>query len=165
MADSRRMLYGVLALAVIAILLAGFSVVSGLSKPTLPSTKRTIYMTAIEPKGSTTVDKEPFPTQALPLGGGYILKPPVDGKWEVSAYAWSPSIIVVYQGDQVTLQIIGINGALHASYIEGYVDKFEVKRGQLTTVEFTADKVGTFKIVCSTHQPNMVGYLIVLPRG
>ena len=33
-----------------------------------PSQERTIYMAAIEPKGGTTVDKEPFPAQTLPAG-------------------------------------------------------------------------------------------------
>lgn len=36
--------------------------------------KRTITMAAVEPKGGTTVDKEPFPQAALPEGGGYLLK-------------------------------------------------------------------------------------------
>ena len=39
----------------------------------LAAGERTIYMAAIEPKGSTTVDKEPFPAEALPAGGGYGL--------------------------------------------------------------------------------------------
>lgn len=166
MAESRNLLYGVLALALIAIVLSGVNLATALSKPTLQPTKRTIYMSAIEPKGSATIDKEPFPTATLPGGGGYILKPPdASGKWEVETYRWEPAVVVVFQGDEVTLEILGVNGAVHSSHIEGYVKDFTVKRGQLTTVSFVADKVGTFRIVCDTHVPSMTGYLVVLPRG
>ncbi len=67
------------------------------------ATKRTIYMTALEYKGSTEVVKEPFPTSKLPEGGGYLRKAPADGKWETSTYRWEPGTIVVYQGDEVEL--------------------------------------------------------------
>lgn len=156
-----------LAVALIAIVLSGASLAIALSpRASVTATKRTVYMSAIEPKGSTTVDKEPFPPASLPAGGGYILKPPdATGKWEVSSYGWEPAVIVVYQGDEVTLQILGINGKEHVSYIEGYVESFNVKRGELTVLKFTADKVGTFRIVCKTHSPSMEGYLVVLPRA
>ncbi len=126
---------------------------------------RTIYMSALEPKGGATVDKELFPTQALPPGGGYVLKAPdATGRWEVSAYEWSPGVIVVRKGEKVTLNIVGINGTEHPSSIENYVPSFNVKRGQLTTLSFDAKKTGIFQIVCQIHQPSMVGHLVVLPK-
>lgn len=126
--------------------------------------KRTITMVAIEPKGGTTVDKEPFPSTPLPEGKGYALtSPDANGRWEVSTYRWQPNQIVVSQGDDVTLEILGINGAEHPAVIEGYDVSFTVKRGELTTVTFTADKAGVFPFRCATHQPAMVGELIVLP--
>ena len=61
--------------------------------------KRSFTIAAVEPKGGTTVDKEPFPKDALPEGGGYILrKPDQTGRWEVSTYVWTPSQIVVTEG-------------------------------------------------------------------
>lgn len=127
--------------------------------------ERTIYLAAIEPKGGTSVDDEPFPEEALPAGGGYKLVEPNDeGRWEVSTYRWLPSDIVVTEGERITLEILGINGASHPSSIEGYDISFDVKRGELTTVSFVADKVGTFAIVCHAHEPSMTGNLIVLPR-
>jgi plastocyanin len=167
MDSSKGVLWGVAAVAVVALILAGFTLTQGgLATPTsVQPTKRTIYMIAAEPKGGTTVDQEPFPTTPLPSGGGYILKAPDDtGRWEVSTYRWDPSLIVVHQGDEVTLQVLGVNGALHPARIEGYNLSFEVKRGQLSTVSFVADKVGTFQILCSAHQPSMTGWLVVLPR-
>ncbi len=156
----------ILAVATVAIVLAGGALVLSLSpKPSVATTPtaRTIYMAAIEPKGSTTVDKEPFPAQALPEGGGMALKSPdKDGKWEVEIYRWDPGTIVVNQGDEVTLKVLGINGKQHTTTIEGYGQQFTVKRGELTTVSFKADKAGTFKIKCQTHMPTMEADLVVL---
>ncbi len=131
-----------------------------------PPATRTFTMAAVEPKGGTTVDKEPFPRDPLPEGKGYVLKEPdpKTGRWEVSTYRWEPSQIVVYQGDTVVLEILGVNGDVHPARIEGYVPGFVVRRGHLTRLTFTADKAGFFTIECTTHQPSMVGTLVVLPR-
>jgi plastocyanin len=132
----------------------------------IPPTKRTITMAAVEPKGGVNVDQEAFPQTALPQGGGYILKQPdATGRWEVSSYRWDPNQIIVNQGDEVTLEVVGINGAEHPSLIEGYDVRFSVKRGAVSTVTFTADKAGVFKILCVKHNPSMVGELVVLPRS
>jgi len=142
--------------------------VSACSAPAakLAAGERTIYLAAIEPKGTTNVSKEPFPAQALPEGGGYGLdEPDADGNWVVETYRWLPGEITVAQGDRVTLEILGVNGDSHPSAIEGYDLTFEVKRGQLTTVAFVADKPGIFKIFCSVHQPSMTGQLVVLPSS
>lgn len=128
--------------------------------------KRIITMAAVEPKGGTTLDKEPFPQQALPGGGGYMLKKPdASGRWEVSTYRWEPSQIIVDQGDEVTLEILGINGDEHPGVIEGYGIGFVVKRGQVSRVTFKADKAGVFRILCHKHHPSMHGELIVLSAG
>lgn len=158
----------IIAVAAILLSTSAFALSSNLLSPqsAIQPTTKTIYMMAIEPKGSTTVIKEPFPLQALPPGGGYALKPPdEDGKWVVETYRWDPSIVVVNQGDEVTLEILGVNGAQHTSHIEGYDIDFTIRRGQLTTVTFVVDKAGTFRIVCDTHTPAMTAQLVVLPRA
>lgn len=128
-------------------------------------TTRTFYMEAVEPKGSTSVEKEPFPSEALPEGGNYKLEEPdEEGIWVVETYTWAPDQIVVYEGDTVNLEIIGINGAKHESEIEGYVDSFVVERGKLTSLSFVANEVGVFKMICHTHQPAMTGELVVMQR-
>lgn len=125
----------------------------------------TFYMEAVEPKGSTSAESEPFPQEALPDGGGYKLEEPdEEGKWVVETYTWAPDQLVVHEGDTVNLEIIGINGARHESFIEEYVDEFVVERGKLTSVSFVADKAGVFKIVCTIHPPAMTGELLVLPK-
>lgn len=129
--------------------------------------ERTIYMAAIEPKGSASVDDEPFPTQPLPEGGGYglAMSDEEPGVWEVDTYRWLPGTVTVVEGDNVTLEVLGVNGASHSATIEGYGIDFEVNRGQLTTVDFVADKPGIYSIVCSSHQPAMTGTLVVLPSS
>ncbi len=130
--------------------------------------KRTIYMAAIEPKGGTSISSEPYPagSPVLNAGPGYVLKAPdATGRWEVSTYQWQPSFIMAQEGDDVTLEIVGINGAEHTSFIEGInVPAFNVKRGQITTVNFRVTRPGFYRIVCSSHLPTMVGYLVVVAR-
>lgn len=70
-------------IAIVAITIAIVSFGSVTQTTTLPSPsvisepiERTIYINLIEPKGSTNAEKEPFPTTALPEGGGYELKVP-----------------------------------------------------------------------------------------
>jgi plastocyanin len=134
--------------------------------PASTGAERTIYMAAVEPKGGVTVDKEAFPGAALPDGAGYILKEPnQDGRWEVSTYRWDPGTIIVNQGDVVTLEMIGINGASHPFTIEGYNVSDVVQRGQVTRVTFTADKAGIFKIACPVHSPSMEASLVVLANN
>ncbi len=135
----------------------------GSSAPAAAPVERTIYMAAVEPKGGVTVDKEPFPSAALPEGGGYILKEPnADGRWEVETYRFEPGTSIVNQGDVVTLEIVGINGEEHPFTIEGYNLSGVVKRGQITRVTFTADKAGIFRITCGAHLPTMTADLVVL---
>ena len=100
-----------------SILLWGIAVTGiallGLSLRAQAAEERVVYMALIEPKGGVTVDKEPYPTAELPKGGGYVKKAPdPSGRWEVSVYQFSPATIVVKQGDRVTLEMIGINGAI-----------------------------------------------------
>jgi plastocyanin len=126
--------------------------------------KRYIVVTAVEPKGGANIDKEPFPTDPLPEGGFQLKKPNAEGRWEVSVYVFDPRQILVNEGDEVTLDFVGVNGASHPITIGGYDKTFELKRGQSTRVTFTADKPGTFPIVCAVHHPTMVAELIVAAR-
>ena len=138
---------------------------SAVGRAVEPPQERTIYMAAIEPKGGTTLDKEPFPAKQLPPGGGYALKPPDEtGKWVVETYRYIPGTVVVNEGDTVTLEIVGINGKEHPFHIDGYGNIGVVKRGEVTRVTFLADKPGIFKISCQIHRPSMEADLVVYRR-
>ena len=133
--------------------------------------QRTIYINLIEPKGGTNVEDEPYPATDLPEGvegtpGGFGINEPDDsGRWQVSAYMFEPSTIVVNQGDEVTLNFFGINGKEHSIHIDKYIgNHFKIHRGELVSKTFVAFESGIFQMHCQEHEPNMVGQLIVLPR-
>jgi heme/copper-type cytochrome/quinol oxidase subunit 2 len=130
------------------------------------SDKRFFTVLAVEPRGGANVGQEPFPGETLPPGGGYVMRQPdQSGRWEVSAYVWSPSQIIVNQGDEITLEFVGINGATHPTEIKGLGKSFTLKRGQTTRVEFKAERPGVHPVICSTHQPSMRAEIVVLPRA
>lgn len=133
---------------------------------------QTISVMAIEYKMRRKVSETPFPNTLeehpeLADAEGYKLIPPgteVEGEWGIDAYQWVPGTIVVNEGDTVMLKFYGVNGDEHPTTIDGYDQEFTVRRGELTEVQFVADKVGTFQITCHAHPPTMVAHLVVLPR-
>lgn len=130
------------------------------------ATKRFFTITAIEPKGGAGISQEPFPSDPLPEGGGYVIrKPDQTGRWEVSVYVWAPSQIVVNEGDEVTLQFVGINGANHPTEIVGLAKPFTLMRGNVHTVRFKAAKPGVYPIICHTHKPSMAAEVVIVPRS
>lgn len=129
--------------------------------------ERVVYMAAIEPKGATTVDKEPYPPGELPQGGGYVKKAPdpATGRWEVSVYQFSPGTVVARQGERVVLELVGINGAKHTVWVERYhPGEVVIGRGEVARLAFTVDTPGLFRIHCKEHRPTMEATLVVLPR-
>jgi hypothetical protein len=126
---------------------------------------RHFTIAAIEPRGGTQAAQEPFPSAPLPPGGGYVIRPPdANGRWEVSAYLWSPAQIVVRQGDRVVIDFVGINGAEHPTTLGSLAPNFTLRRGQVHRVEFTADVPGVHPMICSAHLPSMRGEIVVLER-
>ena len=133
---------------------------------TLPTNRSTFYINTVGHEASVNATREPFPNSTLPEGRGYMLDPPNEqGNWRIETYVFDPSQIVVYEGDQVTLNILGVRGRVHNISVSGYVDEFELHRGELRPVTFTADRAGTIDFICSIHQPTMHGQILVLPRG
>ena len=137
----------------------------GASRAQMPE-KRFFTVLAVEPRGGVNLGQEPYPSDPLPSGGGYVMRQPDQtGRWEVSAYVWAPSQIVVNQGDEVTLEFVGINGAAHPTEIKGIGKTFTLKRGHAARIEFKADRPGSYPVICGTHQPSMRGEIVVLPRA
>jgi hypothetical protein len=142
----------------------GIAALAGVSSPAAAE-KRVFTIAAVEPQGNTTADKEPFPIEALPTGGGYVLKQPdQSGRWGVEVYVFQPSQILVNQGDEVTLEFVGINGRSHPVTISGYGKTFTLKRGHVQRATFVADKAGIFRFYCSAHLPSMMGELVVMEK-
>jgi plastocyanin len=139
-------------------------------------TAHTIFMTAVELKGSTTTDKlVPPAVNPNDLSKGYEFKPPGQAdksdpkKWEVSSYGFSPGFITVNQGDTVNLIVFIVNGEEHDVQItdpEGraVVAKAKWNRGREYKASFVAKKVGSYHLICSAHAPTMTATILVLPR-
>ncbi len=109
--------------------------------------------------------EQPPVNSTIPQGGGFrITEPNTVGAWDFRSFTFSPDQIVVNQGDKVTLDFIGVQGAHHVVTVEG-VDTFQLMRGQIHTVSFVADKPGTITYICHVHLPNMVGQILVLPKA
>ncbi|MCM3123664.1 MULTISPECIES: Sec-dependent nitrous-oxide reductase [Bacillaceae] len=92
-------------------------------------------------------------------------------KFVFDAKAKRPDEIKVNQGDKVVIHLTNIDLDQDITHGFGIMDhdlNYEVQPGQTSTIEFTADKAGTFPIYCTNfcsalHQ-EMSGYLLVEPK-
>ena len=116
-------------------------------------------------KGDASHPPEAFPAQSLPSGGGIVMRQPdTEGTWQIRAFVFQPAQLTVYQGDQVTLHFLGVQGPSHTITVEGQADKFVLRRGERHSVSFVADKVGPIRFLALDRQPTMAGQVVVLPR-
>lgn len=92
-------------------------------------------------------------------------------KFIFDAKAKRPDVIEVNEGDKVFVHLTNIDrdeDITHGFAINKYDINIEVQPGQTNTVEFVADKAGTYPIYCTNfcsalHQ-EMTGYLLVKPK-
>ncbi|MBE2910534.1 Sec-dependent nitrous-oxide reductase [Anoxybacillus sp. FSL W8-0382] len=92
-------------------------------------------------------------------------------KFIFDAKAKRPDVIEVNEGDKVFIHLTNIDrdeDITHGFAINKYNINIEVQPGQTNTVEFVADKAGTYPIYCTNfcsalHQ-EMTGYLLVKPN-
>ena len=133
---------------------------------------RQIYMSAVEWKGSASVAKEAFPTAALPTGGSYERFAPgsteMEGdqtKWAIETYRFDTGVVAACVGEQVTLNIFGVNSAYHDINIPDFGKSFRVKRGMIARTTFTVKKPGLYPIICITHMPSHRADLMVIACG
>ncbi len=85
-------------------------------------------------------------------------------KFEAYQFAFSPEKIVVKKGDIVQLSVSS-RDVPHGIYIKEYNINVPVRKGEVKTIEFLADKPGVFPITCSVYcgrdHSTMSGQLIV----
>jgi plastocyanin len=83
---------------------------------------------------------------------------------EASSFAFSPAVIVVNPGDQVTIELTSTD-VVHGLYLDGYDLQMTADPGQTEKLTFTADKTGTFRfrcsVTCGALHPFMIGKLKV----
>jgi len=118
-----------------------------------------MYRDAARTPYPDTLNKHP---DLFAMGGYRIDAPNADNEWYARSYHWLPSTIVMNQGERVLLEFFGINGDSHPTVIEGHDLAFEVRRGEITQIEFNAEKPGIFRISSDLRMPSMVAQIIVL---
>ncbi len=92
-------------------------------------------------------------------------------KFLFDAKSKRPDVIEVNQGDKVFIHLTNIDldqDITHGFAINRYNLNMEIQPGQTNTIEFVADKAGTFPLYCTNfcsalHQ-EMSGYFLVKPK-
>ena len=83
---------------------------------------------------------------------------------EATLWTFSPSTITVNKGDVVKLTLKNVEG-VHGIYIPDYNVSLKAGAGETASIEFTADKAGTFpfrcNIMCGDGHKTMTGTLVV----
>lgn len=83
---------------------------------------------------------------------------------KASLFAWDPPVIRVHQGDRVVMNLTS-QDIVHGIYIDGYEENVLILPGQVTRLEFIADKTGKFRYRCSftcgNMHPFMIGEMVV----
>jgi len=89
-------------------------------------------------------------------------------KMSAKKYQFDPQVVTVNQGDHVQLIVTALDRD-HGIQIKGYGINRRLKKGVPTTIEFTANKPGTFPFRCSVFcglgHRRMKGQLIVKPAN
>jgi len=85
-------------------------------------------------------------------------------KMTAKKYEFSPAIVTVTKGQHVKLEVTALD-TTHGFAIKDYNVDTELKKGVPTTIEFDADKEGTFGFKCShfcgLSHSKMKGELVV----
>jgi plastocyanin len=96
---------------------------------------------AVTPEGNVVIEMDSF-TEV------------VDGKFFPQ---YSQKEIRVNKGDKVTLKINTLSGT-HDFVLDEFGVKSETPTGEVTTIEFVADKAGTFEYYCSKPRHRELGH-------
>jgi plastocyanin len=146
--------------------------------------ERTVYLQATEQDARRGVDQTAFPQHTRdayphyfgPEGepfesagmGGYYLFMTSDDEWRVGSYMYLPQEMIVYEGERITLEILGVRGNEHHTILvdpDGEnVGETTVERGGVHTLQFTAEKPGIYELICVDHPPTMTTYIHVLKQ-
>lgn len=81
-----------------------------------------------------------------------------------SQFAYSPSVIQVNPGDQVTIELVSTD-VVHGLFMDGYGISVQADPGQTARLTFTASQPGSFRfrcnVTCGAMHPFMIGKLQV----
>ena len=149
----------VIVLVVLAVLVLGFWWMWGRdnNSEVVNSPTPTATVTA-SPSPSSSASVSPSPLVSVSVG--LVKSFTVTGK----PYSFSPSTITVNKGDTVKITFVNQSGTHNWTIDEFNAATKTIQGGQQETIQFVANKTGTFEYYCSvgTHrQMGMKGTLIV----
>ena len=86
-----------------------------------------------------------------------------------SRFEFNPSVLEVHEGERVRLVVRSVD-VTHGLAIKQYDVKVKIpKGGEAVTIEFVADRPGTFRFACSEYcgsgHRRMKGRLVVKPKA
>lgn len=91
---------------------------------------------------------------------------PTDRHFRIEAgrFQYTPAAMTVNPGDHVTIDLVATD-VVHGLYIDGYDRSVVADPGQMASLSFVADQVGTFRfrcsVTCGALHPFMIGKLNV----
>lgn len=142
---------------IIVLAIIGFAGMKVLNKTTQPATEEAMKMTA-----ETTVTPS-APTQSVsasPSGEAMAAETSADEKvitMDAGSFYYSVKTINVKKGQKVKIIMTSKDMMHNLNIDELNVHLPITKAGETNTVEFTADKVGTFEYYCSVGQHRKLG--------
>lgn len=127
------------------------------------------YMMVQSNTDTASTDVAPTPTEAVPVtdGGSKTGDAMTDTKTvtiEAGSFYYKPNVIRVKKGQRVKIVMNAVSMMHNFNIDELKVKMPIVKNGDTETVEFTADRVGSFEFYCSVGQhraQGQIGTLIV----
>lgn len=171
----RRMIVAAVAVTVAlgAALLVAFVGIGEATTTQKKAKTRQLYVSAVEWKGSASVEKEPYPGP-VPPGGGYESCPPgsqdcdLKGdttRWAVETYRFDTAVLFAYAGERVVINAFGVNAAKHDINVPSLKKKFTIRRGVVSKVDLgVIKKPGVYRLLCITHPPAHQADLVVMPK-
>ncbi len=152
-------------IGIVAVVLLGGFVYMNVSQTSVPATVPETKNEIKSPPGVTETEVMTDKGKEVTDGASLIKKgAPVNILLEAKPFSFSQKEIRVKKGDTVKIQFTNKEG-----FHDWVIDEFnartkQLQAGQTETIEFVADKTGTFEYYCSVgqHRANgMVGKLIV----
>ncbi len=151
-------LYKILAIIVLTLFIISCTPAREQREPQRPQTQKTIPITEQTVKVSPATSKL---TEKSPQKPEETVK---EFKIIMEKFTFTPSTITVNKGDTVKLTITSLD-VTHGVVIPEFNINVQAKKGETETVEFIADKAGTFTFYCAVYcgsgHSEMKGTLIV----
>ncbi len=138
----------IIVLAIIIVAIITFWFYGQNTTPVTPDTSRTS-------EGTITTPPAPASTTTTPTNvtTGSVKEFIVIG----SNFSFTPNTLEVKQGDTVKITFKNANGTHNFKLDEFQVATKQIKSGQSETVEFIADKTGSFEFYCSIGNHRAIG--------